>query len=468
LSEFSAAFCLEFISGKTLSDLSQKPGPALSNMPKVIKGFAEETSTISFPEAIEEAGRCYLCYDAPCSKASPTHTDISGFISRMRSRNFRGALRLIKGSNFFPGITSRVSPYRDQCEAVCLREKYGGPIRIAELERILADYDLKAKSPYSPDVPDNTGKTVAIVGSGPTGLAAAVELILNGCKVIVYESSRIPGGVLTKGVPSYLINDQVIEHEIREVLELGVDLVTGINVGENINLVSLKNSYDALLLTIGMGKARRLELPSSNKGEIFTGVEILESLKLKEKRLRVGDNVIIVGGGNVSLDVATAMCKLDIESVTLLCRKDREHMPVFHSRYNLFQESGAGILFRTVLKEIVTNSQNAIKEVVCLKTELEESEDGTVSAVPIEGSEFVLPADTVIYSIGQELDRMLVDLFELETSEEGMIKVDPETSRTNDPFIFAAGSCVERTDTVIDAIAKGQQAARRIVEQLLG
>ena len=436
-------------------------------MPKVIKGFAEETRTISFPEAIEEAGRCYLCHDAPCSKASPTRTDISGFISRMRSRNFRGALRLVKENNFFPGITSRVSPYEEQCEAACLREKYGGPIQIAELERVLADYDIQAKSPYLPAIPESTGKTVAIVGSGPTGLAASVELILNGIKVIIYESSRIPGGVLTKGVPSYLIGDRVIEHEISSVLDLGVDLVTGINVGENINLVSLKNSYDVLLLTIGMGKAKRLEVPNSGKADIFTGIEILESLKLKEKRLRVGDKVVIVGGGNVSLDVATSMRKLESENVTLLYRKDREHMPVYRKRYRLCQESGVEILFRTVFKGINTDSQNAIKEAVCLKTELKESEDGKVSVVPIEGSEFVLPADTLIFSIGQELDRLLVDLFELETTESGMIKIDPETNQTNDPFVFAAGSCVERTDTIIDAFAKGQQAARRIVEQLL-
>ena len=437
-------------------------------MPKVIKGFPEETRTISFPEAIEEAGRCYLCQDAPCSKASPTRTDISRFISRMRSRNFRGALRLVKESNFFPGITCRVSPYEEQCEAVCLRKKYGGPIRIAELERVLADYDIQAKSSYLPAVPENTGKTVAIVGSGPTGVAASVELLLNGIKVIIYESSRIPGGVLTKGVPSYLIGDQVVEHEISSVLDLGADLVTGINVGEHINLVSLKNSYDVLLLTIGMGKAKRLEIPIGDKADVFTGIEILESLKLKEKRLRVGDKVVIVGGGNVSLDVATSMRKLESENVTLLYRKDREHMPVFRKRYKLCQESGAKILFRTVLKEINTaDSPNTIEEVVCLKTELKESENGEVSVVPIEGSEFGLPADTLIFAIGQELDRTLVDLFELETTEDGMIKVDPETNQTNDPFIFAAGSCVERTDTVIDAFAKGQKAARGIVEQLL-
>ena len=444
----------------------------MSNMPKVIKGFAEETRTISFTEAIEDSGRCYLCHDAPCSKVSPTRTDVSGFIARIRSRNFRGALRLVKESNFFPGITCRVSPYDEQCEAVCLREKYGGPIRIAELERVLADYDIQAKRPYMPEIPENSGKTVAIVGSGPTGLAAAVELILNGCKVIVYESSRIPGGVLTKGVPSYLISDEVIDHEVGGVLNLGVDLVTGINVGENINLISLKNSYDAMLLAIGTGKAKRLEMPNDNKGEIFTGIEILESLKLKEKRLRVGDKVVIVGGGNVSLDVATSMRKLGSESATLLYRKEQEHMPVFRKRYKFCQESGVEILFRTVLKEIRTDPQVAIKpaisEVVCMKTELKETEDGKVSAVPIEGSEFVLPADTVIFSIGQGIDRTLVDLFELETTEEGKIKVAPETNQTNDPFIFAAGSCVERTDTVIDAIAKGRQAARRVVKQLLG
>jgi dihydropyrimidine dehydrogenase (NAD+) subunit PreT len=440
-------------------------------MPKVIKGFSEETRTISFPDGIEEAGRCYLCHDAPCCKASPSQTDIPGFISRIRSRNFKGALRLIKESNFFPGITCRVSPYDEQCEQACLRNKYGGPIRIAELERLLTDYDMKTKRPYRPPIPESNGKSVAIVGSGPTGLAAAVELALSGCKVIIYESSRIPGGVLTKGIPSYMISDKVIDHEVGSVLDLGVDLVTGINVGDNINLISLKNSYDALLLTIGMGNAKRLDLPSSNKGEIFTGFDILESLKLKEKRVRVGDKVVIAGGGNVSLDVATSMRKLDIESVTLLYRKDRESMPVFSRRYDICRESGVEILFHTVLKEIKTDSQEAIKqeaikEVVCQKTELKE-EDGALNAVPIEGSEFVIPADTVIYSIGQALDHTLVDLFSLETTEEGRIKVESDTNQTNDPFIFAAGSCVERTNTIIEAIAKGRRAARNIVRHLL-
>ncbi len=439
----------------------------MANMPKVIKGFAEETTTLSYPEAIEEAGRCYLCHNAPCCEASPTKTDITGFIARMRSRNFRGALRLVKEKNFFPGITSRVSPYDQQCEEACLRKKYGGPVRIAELERVLAEYDRNSKNPYLPEIPESIDKTVAIVGSGPTGLSAAVELVLNGCKVIMYESARIAGGVFTKGIPSYLISDEVIAHEVNGVLELGVDLVTGINAGESINLVSMKRSFDALFLAIGMGVPRKLAVQGIEKGDIFTGLEILESLKLKEKRLRLGENIVIVGGGNVSLDVATALLKLEINDVTILYRRDREHMPVFQSRYRLAEEMGMRIKFRTVLKEIISNDQRTITEVVCKKTELKEKDDTQVVAEPIEGSEFTLPADTVIFSIGQELDRDLVEMFNLETTEEGRIKVDPETSQTNDSFIFAAGSCVERIDTVVDAIARGKDVARKIVRKLL-
>lgn len=440
----------------------------MANIPKVIKGFSEETQTISYPESLEEAARCYLCYNAPCQEASPTRTDIAGFIARMRSRNFRGALRLVKESNFFPGITSRVSPYDEQCEAVCLRAKFGGPIRIAELERVLADYDRNSKHPYLPEIPESIGKTVAIVGSGPTGLAAAVELVLNGCKVIIYESSRVVGGVFTKGIPSYLISDEVISHEVNTVLSpLGVDLVTGINVGESINLTSLKRSYDALLLAIGMGIPVRLDIPGVNKGDIFTGVEILESLKLKEKRLRLGEKIVIVGGGNVSLDVAAALCKSDINDVTVLYRRDREQMPVFRKRYELCEINGVNFFFRTILKEIISNEQGTITEVVCRKTDLKEQENFQLAPVPIEGSDFTMPADTVIFCVGQKLDRKLVDLFNLETTPEGRIKADPETNQTKDPFIFAAGSCIERVDTVIDAVAKGQKAARRIVRELL-
>jgi len=436
-------------------------------MPKVIKGFAEETRTLSYPEAIEEAARCYLCHDAPCSKASPTRTDIAGFIARMRSRNFRGALRLVKESNYFPGITSRVCPYDEQSEKVCLRAKFGGPIRIAELERVLADYDLNAKAPYMPELPESIGRSVAVVGSGPTGLAAAAELAMSGCKVIMYESSRLPGGVFTKGVPSYLISEKVIEHEVNSVLQqLDVDLVTGINVGENINLVSLKRSFDALLLTIGMGVPRRLDAPGSDKGDVFTGAEILESLKLKEKRLRLGEKVLIVGGGNVSLDVATSLAKLSIGSITLIYRRSREHMPVFENRFHFFLQSGADLRCNTVLKEIVTGDQGFIQKVILQDTELKEVEGKEPVAVPIEGSEREFPADTVIYSIGQDLDRTLVDLFNLEVTEQGRIKIDPETSQTSDPFIFAAGSCVERVDTINAAVACGQAAARRIVKKL--
>ncbi|MEA1996882.1 MAG: FAD-dependent oxidoreductase [Gemmatimonadota bacterium] len=437
-------------------------------MPKVIKGFTAETRTINYQEAIEEAGRCYLCHDAPCREASPTRTDIAGFIARVRSRNFRGALRLLKERNYFPGITSRVSPYDQQCEEACLRKKYGGPIDIAGLERALADFDRNSKNPYLPEIPESIDKTIAIVGSGPTGLSAAVELVLSGCKVIIYESSRVAGGVFTKGIPSYLINDDVIDYEIDNVLQLGVDLVTGINVGESISLSSLKRSYDAMLLCIGMGVHRKLEVPGADKGDIFTGADILESLKLKEKRLRLGNKIIVVGGGNVSLDVATALRKLEIEEATLLYRRDREHMPVFKGRYELCRQMGTKMQFLTVLKEIITNDQNTITEVVCQNTELKETVDSKeLIAVPVEGSEFTIPADTVIFSLGQNLDRNLVELFDIETTEEGRIKVNPDTNRTNDPFIYAAGSCVERVDTVIDAVAKGQMVARRIVRDLL-
>ena len=439
----------------------------MANMPKVIKGFTEETTTLGFPEAIEEAGRCYLCHNAPCQAASPPRTDIPGFIARMRSRNFRGALRLVKESNFFPGITSRVSPYDQQCEEVCLRKKFGGPIRIAELERVLADYDRKSKHPYLPEIPESIGKTVAIVGSGPTGLAAAVELVLNGCKVIMYESARLAGGVFTNGIPSYLISDEVIQHEVQSVLDLGVDLVTGINAGESINLVSMKRSFDALLLTIGMGIPRRLEVTGGKKGDIFTGTEILESLKLKEKRLRLGEKIIIVGGGNVSLDVATSLLKLGSGSVTVIYRRDREQMPVFRTRFSNAVQCGMKMVYRAELKEISCNDQGTITRVVCRKTELKEKEDSRVVAQPIEGSEFSLDADTVIYAIGLDLDPNLIQLFSLQTSPEGRIQVNPATYQTSDPFIFAAGSCVEKVDTVIDAVAKGQLVARQIVAKVL-
>lgn len=441
----------------------------MANIPKVIKGFKEETSTITYAEAIEEAGRCYLCHDAPCSKASPAGTDIAGYITRMRSRNFRGALRLLKESNFFPGITSRVSPYDQQSEAACLRNKFGPPIRIAELERVLAEFDLNAKNHYVPDNVEDAGKTVAIVGSGPTGLAAAVELAINGFKVIIYETSRVPGGVLTKGVPGYLINDRVIDHEIGSVMQLGVDLVTGINVGENINLISLRNSYDALLLAIGMNIPKRLEVPGQNdKCDIFTGFEILESLKLKEKRLRVGDRVVIVGGGNVSLDVATSLGRLGIEDVTVLYWKDRENMPVFDNRVRMFKESGAKLLTRTIVDRIETAKSNSgIERIFCRKTEVKEDDSGKLAAVPVEGSEFVLQADTLIYSIGQELDHTLVDLFKLDCTVDGRIKVDKTSNRTSDEFVFAAGSCVQRTESVIEAIAMGKKAAQNIMQALL-
>ncbi|MFH1068031.1 MAG: FAD-dependent oxidoreductase [Candidatus Glassbacteria bacterium] len=436
-------------------------------MPKVIKGFTSETTTLSYPEALEEAARCYLCHDAPCSQVSPTRTDIAGVISRMRSRNFRGALRLVKETNFFPGITSRVSPYDELCEEVCLRRKFGGPIRIAELERVLSDYDRRSRHPYLPEIPESIGKKVAIVGSGPTGLAAAVELVLNGCKVIMYEAARVPGGVFTKGIPSYLISDEVIEHEVQMVLELGVDLVTGINAGESINLVSMKRSFDALLLAIGMGMPRRFQIPGNIKGDIFTGVDILESLKLKEKRLRLGEKIVIVGGGNVSLDVVTALLKIGIEDVNLIYRRDRQHMHVFRNRYELAKKCGMKIRFRTVLKEIVCNDQGTISGLVFQRTDLKEKDDSKVEINVIEGSEFTLEADTLIYSIGQVLDRDLVDQFNLETTEDGRIKVNPETNQTSDPFIFAAGSCVERVNTVIGALAKGQTVARNIVARML-
>ena len=439
----------------------------MGNMPKVIKGFKEETSTISYPEAIDEAGRCYLCHDAPCRKSSPVESDIAGFISRMRSRNFRGALRLIKETNYFPGITSRVSPYDEQCEDACLHKRYGGSIRIGELERVLSDFDRGSKRPYLPEIPESIGKSVAIVGSGPTGLSAAVELVLNGCKVIIYESARVAGGVFTKGVPSYLISDEVIDHEVGSVLALGVDLVTGINAGESINLTSMKQSFDSLLLTIGMGQSRRLDLAYAKKADVFTGAEILESLKLKEKRLRLGEKVIIVGGGNVSMDVATALLKLGIGEVTVVYRRDREHMPVFESRFRMAQQNGMKIMYRTMLDEIVCDDQAAISGVKLKKMDLKEKEEGRTVAEPVSDSEFEMDADTVIYAIGQQLDRDLVDQFNLEINEKGRIKVNTATNQTSDPFIYAAGSCVERIDTITTALAKGQQVARNMVRCML-
>ncbi len=400
----------------------------------------------------------------PCINNCPANVDAQGYIALIAKGKHEEALKLIKEQNPLPLSIGRVC-VRD-CEVACRRQIIDKPVAINHLKRYVADIDLQHL--WKPEVKESNGKTVAIVGGGPAGLTCAYYLTLEGYKCTILEKLPRLGGMLMYGIPEYRLPKDVLDAEIQWILDLGVDVKTGVEMGKDFNTKSLfEEGYDAVFVGVGAHKASNMRLEHENDTEgIMWGIDFLRELPHRIPELK--GTVIVVGGGNTAIDAARTALRCGADKVKIVYRRGLKEMPAHEEEVHAAQEENIEINFLTNPKSIIRDENNRLKGIECLKMELVEGKPGErPRPVPVEGSEFEIPCDFLIGAIGQAVDSSFADKDEdLELERWGNVLADSDTMETSIKGVFAGGDAVTGPLTAISSIAQGKIAALSIDEYL--
>jgi len=404
---------------------------------------------------------------APCKLACPILTDAREYIQLIAERRFDEAFAAIRKQNPLPGVCGRICTH--PCETACKRGQVDEPIAIAALKRFSSDGPWKRQ--YKQPLPDkSTGHKVAIIGSGPAGLAAAHDLALLGHHVTIFEALPILGGMLRVGVPAYRLPKKVLEEEIQAILDLGIEVKTGVRIGQDIKLADLADEgYKAVFVAIGAHKDRKLGIAGEDElAEVVSAVSFLRAVNQGENP-KVGKRVAVIGGGNTAIDSARSALRLGAEAVHIVYRRSREEMPAAQEEIEEAIREGSQIAYLTSPFEIL-GQDGKVSGLKCIRNELGEADPGgRRSPKPVPGSEFTLDVDMVIAAIGQVLDLSFLDGEpELGQREKRIHVEDPYTLETSSKGVFAGGDAVTGPATAIQAISAGKKAAISIDLYLKG
>jgi len=398
---------------------------------------------------------------APCVQTCPANIDIQTYLHHVADGNYEAAIRVIKDRNPFPSVCGRVCPH--PCEAECRRNLVDEPVAINYVKRFAADWDMARDQPWIPRVVESTGKRVAIVGAGPSGLSAAFYAALAGHHVTVFERRSWPGGMMRYGIPEYRLPKATLDQEIGIIQSLGVEIITRKALGTHINLEDLKRDFDAVYLAIGSWRATPLRIDGENTEGVYLGIQYLEQVT-KDIEIPLGKTVLVIGGGNTAIDCARTALRKGAETVKLVYRRTRDEMPAQAFEVEEALREGIEMVFLTSPERIT--SLDGAKQLHCLRMELGEADrSGRRRPLPVEGSDFVLEADTIIGAIGQSTDTgFLYHDLPVRLNKWGDIDVDGFTMQSSETKIFAGGDCVTGPATVIQAVAAGRRAAQAIDE----
>jgi len=424
------------------------------------KNFAELHKPLNDHTAVTEASRCLYCYDSTCMKACPTHIDISTFIKKIGTGNLNGSAKTILESNWIALTCAKACPVEVLCEGACVyNEKGERPVEIGRLQRYVMEKFYSNGMPELFEKEPTNGKKVAIVGSGPAGLACSAELSLMGYEVTIFEASDVPGGLTTWGIAPYKMRREDALKEVGLVQSLGVSIKTNTSVGKDISVEVLLRNYDALFLGVGLGDSSLLSVPGENLEGVSGATEFIERVKNEKwNDVPIGRRVAIIGGGNTAIDAATESKRLGAEEVFILYRRSSNDMSAYQHEYDLAKKDGVIFYFFTAPLSI--KGTKYVEGVECVMMQPGEIDArGKRSVKPMPGSEFVIPADMVILAVGQEAQSSLLSAIPGIKLDRGRIVVDPETYQTGNPKVFAGGDCINGGLEVVNAAYDGKQAA---------
>ena len=442
----------------------QDPKVRATNFDEVCYGYNKE-------EALLEASRCLNCKNPRCMTACPVGLQIPRFIAELAQGNIAGAAAVIAEDSSLPAVCGRVCPQETQCEGSCVLGVKGEPVAIGKLERFVADYSREQGAQAAKVAPAN-GKKVAVIGSGPAGLACASDLAKWGYDVTIFEALHKAGGVLEYGIPEFrLPKDKVLKHEIEAVRALGVKIETNVIIGRTVTIDSLmdQEGFKAVFIGTGAGLPKFMGIPGENYNGVFSANEFLTRNNLMKAwredyltPIHAGKKVCVVGGGNVAMDAARTALRLGAE-VHIVYRRTEAELPARKEEVHHAIEEGIIFDMLTNPVEVIGDERGWVKALKCVKMELgEPDESGRRSPVAIEGSEFEIPTETVIMALGTSPNPLISKTTKgLEVTRRGCLVANEEGATTH-PGVFAGGDAVTGAATVILAMGAGRTAAKAI------
>lgn len=450
----------------------KEPMPVLS--PEIrIKNFKEVELGLDDNSALREAERCLNCKNPPCVKGCPVGVKIPDFIKCIKDNDVNSAYKTILKDNIFPAVCGRVCPQEKQCEAKCVRNKSGEPVAIGSLERYCADKNNENEK--SECILSNNQHKIAVVGSGPSGLTCASELAGLGFEVTVFEALHIPGGVLAYGIPEFRLPRKVLAHELENLKNKGVKILTNVVAGQSFSIDSLfDQGYSAVYISSGAGLPNFMNIPGEGMSGIYSANEFLTRVNLMHANKEEYDTpippvkkVAVIGAGNVAMDAARVAKRLGAEKVTVIYRRTENEMPARRAEVIHAKEEGIEFLFLSNPKRFL-GENGIVSKIECVKMKLEEKDSsGRKSVSVIPDSEFEVLADTVIVAIGNSPNSLIRNSEpELEFDSKGRIITDLQTSQTSRKFVYAGGDAVTGAATVIQAMGAGKKAAHQIFYDL--
>ncbi len=452
-----------------MPNMAMNKVPIPEQDPKVrARNFDEVTLGYTAEMAVEEAQRCLNCKHMPCVSGCPVGVKIPAFISQIAEGDFEGAYRTIRLTNGLPAVCGRVCPQERQCESKCVRGIKGEPVGIGRLERFAADTHMK-NSDTAVEKPISNGHRVAVVGAGPAGLTCAGDLARLGYDVTIFEAFHVAGGVLMYGIPEFRLPKDIVQKEVQSLRDLGVNIMTNMVIGKVLSIDELmEQGYEAIFVGSGAGLPRFMGIEGEalvgvcSANEYLTRINLMKGYKQEyDTPVLRSKSVAVVGGGNVAMDAARSALRMGAEHVYIVYRRSEDEMPARREEVHHAKEEGVEFLTLNNPVKILGDETGRACAMVCQKMELgEPDESGRRSPVPVEGSEYELPVDTVIMSIGTSPNPLIRTTTKgLEANKRGCLIVD-ETMMTTKEGIYAGGDAVTGAATVILAMGAGKTAAK--------
>ena len=441
------------------------------------RNFLEVPTGYTAKMAQEEAARCLQCRKPACVAGCPVGVDIPGFIDLIAQGDMTGSIRNLWAKNALPAVCGRVCPQEIQCEGLCVVGKKGEPVAIGNLERYAADFERDSGTGELPPKEASTGKKVAVVGSGPSGLTVAGDLILKGHDVTILEAFHKPGGVLVYGIPEFRLPKEIVAQEVDFLARLGVKVKCNVVVGRTVSIDELfEQGYDAVYVGVGAGLPRFMNIPGENlvgilsANEYLTRANLMKAYKFPEvdTPIPMGKNVVVLGAGNVAMDAARTAMRLGADSVKIVYRRSREEMPARVAEIHHAEEEGIEMFLLTNPTKYIGNDKGRLTGMECLKMELGEPDDsGRRRPVAIDGSEFEIECDLCIVAVGSGANPLLTsETPDMALNRWGNVVADEKTGKTTKKGVWAGGDIVTGAATVILAMGAGREAADSIHDYL--
>lgn len=427
-------------------------------------------------EIKKKAEYCLHCKTKPCKSGCPLQNNIPDFIEKIKEEDYIGAQEILSETTIFEPICGRICPHKSQCEGNCVRGIKGESVQIGELEAFVGDKMLE--NIMHNDICDTqVNKKVAIIGSGPSGIACSYYLSTRGFEIDIYEKHSKLGGLLRYGIPEFRLPCEILDQWLEKyILNNNVTTITNTELGKDISLEELKEKYDAIILAFGANVSNKMNISGEELDFVFGGNELLEYRKMPDFENK---KVAIIGGGNVAMDSARSIKRLNAKEVTIIYRRSEKEMPAERKEIEAAKEEGIHFLFQTNILKIMNNpdigehccmhpgqteASAPTNQIECIKTELVQKEGETrKSPVNIEGSNYLMDIDYVIMAVGSHPNAKIVNKLELETTKWGYIKVD-ENYKTSDDKIYAVGDLIGTKQTVAWAARSGFECAKHITK----